>query len=500
MAAFLRAQHYAIDLTGATSNTATISAVTLAQCFVTRPTWQNPGSSDNRDDWIRHALTSTTVATMSRAGTTGNVIAYGSTIEIDSAYVVSRQSGTITIGISATSNTATISAVTKNNSIIIFHGCEATAGGSTSHQYYDARVVLTNGTTVTATVASALSTTIRTIGYTVIELASGALAQAVQHLSLSTTGTSSNHAVTTVVTADTVVFANGHTGTDENGNKVKLSLNSTTNIIADKAVSATTAAEACVWHLPAGLIVAQHNLSNAHAQADQTKDGTITTVDRTRAFVNPGGYWTNGDEPDEARIGGAFTSDTNVRTYRGGASTSASTDTSNFGYQVIEGANLTTDTGVGSAAGVATAAGVMTADANMAGSSTGTGAAAGVFNADATMAGSSAAAATSNATLTADANQVGSSSGTSTGAATAIADADMSGSSAGQGAASAGMAGDADMGGSSGGSGAGSGGFAADADMVGTSAGTSSADAVGDYSGMPPGTGIIPMLRRRTRR
>lgn len=343
MTSFFTAQHFAIDLTGAASNTATISAVTTSRAHVVRNSWQNPAGSDSRSDWVRVALTSTTLATASRDGTTGNIIAYGSVLEWDASAIQSIQTGTISIGTSATSNTATISSVTKNNAVAIFLGCEAPAGGSTTHQYYDARVALTNGTTVTATVASALSTTVRTVGFVVVEWVSGVLQQAVQHLSLSTTTTSSAHTVTAVTIANSILFHNGNTGTDENGNKTKLSLTTTTNVQADKAVSVTTPVEAALVEFVSGKITAQHNLSQQHAQNDQTKDGTITSVDRTRAFINFAGYWTNGDEPDEARIGLAFTSDTNVRSYRGGASTSASTDTSNVGYQVIEAQNLTGD-------------------------------------------------------------------------------------------------------------------------------------------------------------
>lgn len=335
MAYFFTAQHYAIDLTGAASNTAAISSVSTSLTCLSRPSWSNTGTSDNRSDWCRTALTSGTVVTASRDGTTGNIIVYGSAITFDAAVIQSIQRGTISIGTSTTSNTATISSVTKNNSIIIFDGCAAPAGGSAAHQYYNATVELTNGTTVTARVNSALSTTQRTVGYTVVEFVSGALAQAVQHLSLSTTTTSSDHTVTAVTLANAILFHNGQRAGAENIGQVKLSMTSTTNVRATKDTSGTTPVEACLVEFVSGKVSVQHNLSNAHAQNDQTKDGAITTVDRTKAFVNFAGYQTLGDEPDEARIGVAFLDDDTVRSYRGGASTSASTDTSNIGYQVV---------------------------------------------------------------------------------------------------------------------------------------------------------------------
>ncbi len=105
------------------------------------------------------------------------------------------QTGTITISAGQTSGTATITAVTTNNAVVLFNGCSTT--DDTVDAPASAYIVLTNGTTVTATTLTAEVNDL-TVQFTVLEFNSGSV-KSLQRGVITLTGVASNTATITAV-------------------------------------------------------------------------------------------------------------------------------------------------------------------------------------------------------------------------------------------------------------------------------------------------------------
>ena len=134
-------------------NTATINAVVLENSILLQngQTCSGSGSYAMRSDFVMYELTDETTVTATRehSGSDTNVIAQFCIVEFHTGVLKSNQSGTIDLT-SATTNTATITAVDTNKTMILW------LGTTNSDIYEEARkahanLVLTNSTTITAT-------------------------------------------------------------------------------------------------------------------------------------------------------------------------------------------------------------------------------------------------------------------------------------------------------------------------------------------------------------
>lgn len=184
----------------ATSGTAAITAVDPNKCMVT---WQGERSAEtsmasNEDD-ARVELTSSILVTASTntANASNSRIVRATIIEFKSWAVDSVQSGTITMT-GATSNTATITEVDTTRTAILYLG-ETTTSTPQGYGRNRSTVVLTDSTTVTATRLTGTDNS--TVGYNVVQFASGitkSVQQATTTIALSqSTGTATISSVNT---------------------------------------------------------------------------------------------------------------------------------------------------------------------------------------------------------------------------------------------------------------------------------------------------------------
>lgn len=163
-----------IDLNGVTSNTATITSVDVSNALIFHSGFTSAGGGGSNTQstiYTRVALTNATTVT----ATVGAGIAAATPV----AYVVIEfypgvlkyvQRGTIALN-AGTSQTASItSPVNTLKAFAIYLGANSNNATDAWVASYQQKVVLTNGTTVTATVAQgSANSTVNTVGYQVAE-------------------------------------------------------------------------------------------------------------------------------------------------------------------------------------------------------------------------------------------------------------------------------------------------------------------------------------------
>ncbi len=147
------------------------------------------------------------------------------------------QRGTISIGAAATSATATITAVDVSNSIIHYLGNDYAAANTLASEY-NSYVVLTNGTTVTATRSAQSGVSASVVSFEVIEYVPGVI-KSVQAGTIALTGVATNTAtVTTVNTLKATLMYLGFITNDGGGQgqffKTRMTLTNATTITATK--------------------------------------------------------------------------------------------------------------------------------------------------------------------------------------------------------------------------------------------------------------------------
>lgn len=180
---------------------------------------QNPNNSGNPSgDFSYLTLTNPTTITAARISSVGGTTTIsGCIVDADTTNLVkSVQFGTAIISSSATSGTSTISAVTNANAAV------SLLGWNTTNSVYslteeDTQLSL-SGTTVLAT--RQVFGGKLTVGYVVVEFQGSALNQAVQNIavSYSSSGTSWTKIITSVATANTLLFYGGmNVGTSAQG-------------------------------------------------------------------------------------------------------------------------------------------------------------------------------------------------------------------------------------------------------------------------------------------
>ena len=173
---------------GSTSNTATIAAVGAGAFIIFQgcnPSDTGAGAADN-DTVCTVALTNSTTVTAKRgvSGSSQTVIVNAVVIDGDPTNLIkSIQSGTVSMSISQSSNTAAISAVTNANAAIFFLGSTTTSLGIDLAR--SDVVVSLSGTTVTATKGTVGEAT--TTGFIVVEFQGSALNSSVQNIAYDAT-------------------------------------------------------------------------------------------------------------------------------------------------------------------------------------------------------------------------------------------------------------------------------------------------------------------------
>lgn len=152
-------QSFTIDLTGATTATATINAVDTGNSFVVFLGSTSAVAGAVNRDIGRLALTnSTTVTATQDVGHNANPLMSGMVIECWPGLLKSVQQGTVTLA-AAASGTATIAAVTVAKTLLLYEGFSGPIGDLTPHAQATVFAQLTNTTTVTLTAGDVTSMT-----------------------------------------------------------------------------------------------------------------------------------------------------------------------------------------------------------------------------------------------------------------------------------------------------------------------------------------------------
>lgn len=222
-----------ITLTGATSNTATISSVdtTKSVVFFLGNTSTHSTTSP-RINCCRVSLTNATTVTCSRDTNSSNVTAGYAVVEFASAAITSVQQRNVTLTTGNQTDTDTISSVTTSNAIIIWGGWQTGSTTWSNGSYY---LQIAGATSVTMH-RRGTSIATRTVSYSVLEFASGVL-NSLQRNTTSLVGVSSaDTAVTSVDTSNAVAVYNGWdtSGTEVNQNWASVRLFDATTVRSQK--------------------------------------------------------------------------------------------------------------------------------------------------------------------------------------------------------------------------------------------------------------------------
>lgn len=222
-----------------TSNTDTISAVTLANSAVIYNGMTSTyTAADTRYIYSDLVLTDTTTVTASRNLASGTNTVYYTVIEFESGILESSTQQVQVTGIT-TSATAAISSVDIANSMLFFNGINTTIT-SAGHKYIP-RIELTNSTTVTG-IRYATSVNKPTIRATVVEFKAADVA-GVDRGAITTSGTTGTATIGAVDTAKTLSNYLGHTsngiGNATSTSLASLELTDTTTLTATKVGGGT---------------------------------------------------------------------------------------------------------------------------------------------------------------------------------------------------------------------------------------------------------------------
>lgn len=323
--------------TGATSATATITSVTTNRTAVlfhgyttthTGTTW--------REILPRVELTNSTTVTAFRdtSSATHTITVRAQVVQFTNSAVSSVQHGTITLAASNTSDTATITSVTTSRAAVFLLGNTVSTSTSSANTAL-ARLDLTNATTVTATRGTS-STAVLTVGYCVVEFASGVL-NAVQQRSVTSTSSATTIAdtITTVNTGRTLLIYNGSTSTSSQiVNWIyRAELTSSTGVTLTRTGTSVTTRTVnyTVLEFASGVVNSLQRGTVAIASATSA-NATITSVNTSKAILNMPWYSTDGGGQDERAATVRLSSSTNVQAQKNTAGTTTSTPS----YEVME--------------------------------------------------------------------------------------------------------------------------------------------------------------------
>lgn len=321
----------------ATSATATITSVTTSRTAVFYHGCNVSGGTVFRESFPRVALTNSTTVTAFRdtLSATNTVTVRAQIVEFTASAVSSVQHGTVTIASGATTGTATITAVTTARSAVFLLGNTVSTTTSAAGTAL-AQVGLTNTTTVTATRGSS-STAVLTVGYCVVEFASG-VTNSIQQRSVTqaTSATTIVDTITSVNTARTMIVYNGAISASSAYQDVwtyRQELTNATTVTSTRTGTAVTSRTLryTVVEFAAGVINTLQRGTIAIASATSA-NATITSVNTSRAVLNMPWFSSTAATLTSHWTTVRLSSATNVQGQRATASTVTTTPS----YEVLE--------------------------------------------------------------------------------------------------------------------------------------------------------------------
>lgn len=198
--------------------------------------------------------------------------------------IVSVQQIQITISAAGTSNTATIAAVNTANAVVLYNGHTTAHTSSTGETAFFPALVLTNSTTVTATVNTALPNNI-VVNATVVEFAAFAVKSNQSGIITTTAATSSTATIAAVTTANSVVIFQGQNVNNSAGSLQTMSdltlTNSTTVTASNQVGSVTYKTNYTVLEFNSGILnsaVQQGQCLNGNGSATISSVSTANTM------------------------------------------------------------------------------------------------------------------------------------------------------------------------------------------------------------------------------
>ncbi len=317
--------------TGATSATATISSVgTLA--FITFQGFTKSGTGNGADiSYVRVELTNATTVTAFRNTSSGTetVIAFWTVIDATSSLVSSVQKGTTTIGAGASSANTGISAVTLASAVLSWLG---SINDATTNNIPTAwtGAVISSTTNVQAQRNTSGQSSV--VGWNVINFNASAISSVQANLGRNiTSGTTRNDTITSVTTANTMIFFQGLTSNDLDASlaieqvDIRLAGATTVTLANNTAVSVSTQRIRYSVIAYASGVLKSMQRSTTTMTAATSNNATITSVTTTKAFANYLGFTTTATTNiNDSSSAVALTSATNVQVSKG-TSTSNST-------------------------------------------------------------------------------------------------------------------------------------------------------------------------------
>lgn len=246
-------------------------------------------------------------------------------------FVKSVQTGSITIGSGATSNTAMINSVDTAKSVCFLNGWRTGTSAQDWHSQ-ESIIELTNATTVTAKRGTS-DTATSTVYYTVVEFTSLAVLS-VQQGEISVTGTNASNTatITSVGTGNSVCINRGsNTTSDDNQSTVfgEIELTDSTTVTASRpnttlAHSFTVAYT--VIEFQSGIIQSVQNIDDTSSTTAATE--TTETISAV-TMANTAVFWRGGQNTAATFLGAntifycQLTSTTNVSFFKGGTNNAA---------------------------------------------------------------------------------------------------------------------------------------------------------------------------------
>ena len=217
----------------------------------------------------------------------------GAALKAGNKYIKSVQYVSITIAAGATSGTATISSVDTARTFLNHNGVTTAAASGATRDTIWPGVTLTNSTTITASRITASSDTV-TINVGIVE-GTSLLVDSVQYGTITTTSSSVNATVTSVITSQSAAIWNGCTTTSASGSGAAensryygsfVDLTSSTTVNAtDDTFGSNRVTYFCLVQFASGALQSLQRLSDDYTSANTTDTKTISSVTVGNVFV-----------------------------------------------------------------------------------------------------------------------------------------------------------------------------------------------------------------------
>lgn len=314
----------------ATSATATITSVDTSRTLIL---YQGFTTTDTSTTWRlispRLELTNATTITAFRdtLSATNTVTVRAQVIEFTASTISRIQYGTVNVAASTAAGTATITSVDTSRSVVFWLGQTNTTSAS-SLSTVISRIDLTNATTVSATRAS-VSTAVLTVGFCVVEFATG-IVNSVQQRSITLTGsaTTATDTISSVNTGRTLLIFNSASSSSSAVNNwfYHMQLTGSTSVLLTRTGTLTTSRTVNYTVLEfTSAVVNSLQRGTININSVTSADATITSVDTSRSILNFAGFSSNAGVTDERQASIRMVNSTTIRGQKNTAGTFAST-------------------------------------------------------------------------------------------------------------------------------------------------------------------------------